>query len=77
MYLSDSLLSIIGHYEQDAALFAKWGAECGSSKKDHGIVLCSIFSLVDVKMDWCFTKINDTQLDPHNAYKAMVNMHAI
>ena len=29
-------------------------------------------NMIDVKMDWCNTRVNGAQLDPHIVYKNMV-----
>ena len=63
-----------GHYQQDANTYASWGVEC-----EPIIVIVFHFSPlfvfcvnIDVKMDWCHTEINGTQLDPKVQYPEMV-----
>ena len=36
-----------------------------------------VIHCLDVKMDWCNTKIDGKQLDPHVIYKEMVRLYLI
>jgi len=60
----------LGHYEQDAFTYAKWGVDC--KEKIMELLYVPIVYRIDVKMDWCNTEFNGTKLDPHKQYAEMV-----
>ena len=74
VWVSVHLCSDAGHYEQDAKTYANWGVDCEFSQHSPGAPSThQLFpTAADVKMDWCNTDINGTQLDPKVQYPQMV-----
>ena len=57
-------------------LTGEWSVSAASTDFVPQALTCRCFTAADVKMDWCNTDINGTQLDPKVQYPQMVRKHA-